>query len=59
MSRETEIRGSGEVCSQCWKTDERSAQTPTREQRDIGERQWGSMFTVLEDRRRVSSDAYT
>ena len=59
MSRETEIRDSGAACSQCWKTDERSAQTPTLEQRDIGERQWGGVFTVLEDRRMVSSDTYT
>ena len=33
VNRETEIRDSGAACSQCWKTDERSAQTPTREQR--------------------------
>lgn len=41
VSRETEARGSGAACSQGWKTDERSAQTPTREQRGRGQRQWG------------------
>ena len=50
VSRETEARGSGAVCSQCWKTDECSAQTPTHEQRDRVQRQWGGVFTVLEDR---------
>ena len=31
---------------------------PACGQRDRGERQWGGVFTVLEDRLMVSSDAY-
>ena len=50
ISRETEARGSGAACSQGWKADERSAQTPTREQRDRGQRQRGGVFTGLEGR---------